>query len=237
MGPPTRSHFLVISWCDWPHFHFSFSRSVPLSFSVLFRSYLTDCFTLIIISLCLLFFPRLPPQFLDHGIPRLNECINLFRHDNTKPNILQLINAASEIVDDTLVEIVLSGTGVFQLLMRCLESVVIATRIQTRELVAVLQMHAPPSDWTLDYSLWSDRCLLLLVFVAANIPQDGVQIRPHQLNVHSYKSPAFCDFCGEMLFGLVRQGLKCECNDFSLIYSILYSIKATSTTTTTTATL
>lgn len=46
---------------------------------------------------------------------------------------------------------------------------------------------------------------------AANIPQDGVQIRPHQLNVHSYKSPAFCDFCGEMLFGLVRQGLKCEC--------------------------
>ena len=47
--------------------------------------------------------------------------------------------------------------------------------------------------------------------LTANIPQDGVQIRPHQLNVHSYKSPAFCDFCGEMLFGLVRQGLKCEC--------------------------
>jgi len=116
MGPPTRSHFLVISWCDWPHF--SFSRSVPLSFSALFRSYLTDCFTLIIISLCLYFPPppRLPPQFLDHGIPRLNECINLFRHDNTKPNILQLINAASEIVDDTLVEIVLSGKGCFSTL-------------------------------------------------------------------------------------------------------------------------
>ena len=48
-------------------------------------------------------------QFLEHGIPRLNECINLFRHDYTKPNILQLINAASEITDDTLVEIVLSG--------------------------------------------------------------------------------------------------------------------------------
>ena len=92
-------------------------------------------------------------QFLDHGIPRLNECIHLFRHDYSKPNILQLVNAASEIVDDTLVEIVFN----------------------------------------------------------ANIPQDGVQIRPHQLNVHSYKAPAFCDFCGEMLFGLVRQGLKCEC--------------------------
>ncbi|KAG9462999.1 hypothetical protein GDO78_022638, partial [Eleutherodactylus coqui] len=35
-------------------------------------------------------------------------------------------------------------------------------------------------------------------------------IRPHILLVHSYKSPAFCDYCGEMLFGLVRQGLKCQ---------------------------
>ncbi|CAK1547534.1 unnamed protein product [Leptosia nina] len=34
--------------------------------------------------------------------------------------------------------------------------------------------------------------------------------RPHALAVHSYKAPTFCDFCGEMLFGLVRQGLKCE---------------------------
>ncbi|EFX86325.1 hypothetical protein DAPPUDRAFT_308512 [Daphnia pulex] len=105
-------------------------------------------------------------RFLDHGIPRLNECVNLFRHDNTKPNILQLINSASEITDDTLVEIVLS----------------------------------------------------------ANIPQDGVQIRPHQLNVHSYKSPAFCDFCGEMLFGLVRQGLKCEFCGLSFHKRCVYKI-------------
>lgn len=35
-------------------------------------------------------------------------------------------------------------------------------------------------------------------------------VRPHALVVHSYKAPTFCDFCGEMLFGLVRQGLKCE---------------------------
>lgn len=35
----------------------------------------------------------------------------------------------------------------------------------------------------------------------------------HALVVHSYKSPTFCDYCGEMLFGLVRQGLKCDgCN-------------------------
>uniref|UniRef100_A0A3B4AZ46 protein kinase C n=1 Tax=Periophthalmus magnuspinnatus TaxID=409849 RepID=A0A3B4AZ46_9GOBI len=34
--------------------------------------------------------------------------------------------------------------------------------------------------------------------------------RPHSLTVHSYKAPAFCDHCGLMLWGLVRQGLKCE---------------------------
>ncbi|XP_078389226.1 serine/threonine-protein kinase D2-like [Cetorhinus maximus] len=39
---------------------------------------------------------------------------------------------------------------------------------------------------------------------------EDFQIRPHALNVHSYRAPAFCDHCGEMLFGLVRQGLKCD---------------------------
>lgn len=39
---------------------------------------------------------------------------------------------------------------------------------------------------------------------------EDFQIRPHMLYVHSYKAPAFCDECGEMLWGLVRQGLKCE---------------------------
>ena len=37
-----------------------------------------------------------------------------------------------------------------------------------------------------------------------------VQIRPHSLQIHSYKTPTFCDFCGQMLFGLVKQGLKCD---------------------------
>lgn len=47
-------------------------------------------------------------------------------------------------------------------------------------------------------------------FVLAQVPNEEVPIRPHALTVHSYKVPTFCDFCGEMLFGLVRQGLKCE---------------------------
>uniref|UniRef100_A0A8C5I474 Serine/threonine-protein kinase n=1 Tax=Gouania willdenowi TaxID=441366 RepID=A0A8C5I474_GOUWI len=39
---------------------------------------------------------------------------------------------------------------------------------------------------------------------------EDFQIRPHCLFVHSYRAPTFCDHCGEMLWGLVRQGLKCE---------------------------
>ncbi|XP_076306016.1 serine/threonine-protein kinase D3-like isoform X2 [Tachypleus tridentatus] len=46
--------------------------------------------------------------------------------------------------------------------------------------------------------------------LSVNNPSDEIQITPHGLMVHSYKSPTFCDFCGELLFGLVRQGLKCE---------------------------
>lgn len=45
---------------------------------------------------------------------------------------------------------------------------------------------------------------------AASATFEDFQIRPHALTVHSYRAPAFCDHCGEMLFGLVRQGLKCD---------------------------
>lgn len=47
----------------------------------------------------------------------------------------------------------------------------------------------------------------------ANHHDDIPVVRTHALVVHSYKTPTFCDYCGEMLFGLVRQGLKCDgCN-------------------------
>ncbi|XP_024146369.1 serine/threonine-protein kinase D3 isoform X2 [Oryzias melastigma] len=51
---------------------------------------------------------------------------------------------------------------------------------------------------------------LIEAVLSALATQEDFQIRPHALYVHSYKAPAFCDDCGEMLWGLVRQGLKCE---------------------------
>lgn len=53
-------------------------------------------------------------------------------------------------------------------------------------------------------------------FLKALATVEDFQIRPHTLYVHSYKAPTFCDYCGEMLWGLVRQGLKCEgmCSKF-----------------------
>ncbi|KAH0949898.1 hypothetical protein HN011_003302 [Eciton burchellii] len=88
----------------------------------------------------------------EHGLNHLFERLILFKHDYNSTNVLQLITNATEIVDETLVEIVLT----------------------------------------------------------AQVPSEYIPIRPHALTVHSYKVPTFCDFCGEMLFGLVRQGLKCE---------------------------
>ena len=52
----------------------------------------------------------------------------------------------------------------------------------------------------------------ILAVIYNSLDNEIPLIRPHALVVHSYKTPTFCDFCGEMLFGLVRQGLKCEGN-------------------------
>ncbi|RVE48363.1 hypothetical protein evm_006924 [Chilo suppressalis] len=45
----------------------------------------------------------------DNGLNRLSERILLFRHDYCSPNVLQLVNAASDVTDETLLEIVLTA--------------------------------------------------------------------------------------------------------------------------------
>lgn len=120
----------------------------------------------------------------------------LFRHDYNSPNVLQLVNAASEVIDETLIEIVLTAN------CECL-----VLRDETRnESIFAPENSSPnphyPSPLAVNNSSLSSRLEEL-----NNAPQI---VYPHNLSVHSYKSPTFCDFCGEMLFGLVRQGLKCD---------------------------
>lgn len=103
----------------------------------------------------------------------MEDRILLFRHAYNSSNILQLVNSASDVTDETLIEIVLTGKS---------------------------------KKWS-NITYYND---ILYYFTVTTSGPEITIIRPHALSVHSYKTPTFCDFCGEMLFGLVRQGLKCE---------------------------
>lgn len=48
-------------------------------------------------------------QIPDNGLSDLSNRLMFFKHDYNTNNILQQINAVSDIVDETLVEIVLKG--------------------------------------------------------------------------------------------------------------------------------
>ncbi|XP_074555478.1 protein kinase D4 isoform X2 [Halichoeres trimaculatus] len=51
---------------------------------------------------------------------------------------------------------------------------------------------------------------LIEVVIAGSASVTEMRVRPHSLVVYSYRTPTFCHHCGEMLWGLVKQGLKCD---------------------------
>ncbi|XP_037550732.1 serine/threonine-protein kinase D1 [Nematolebias whitei] len=77
----------------------------------------------------------------------------------------------------------------------------------------LLFRHDPTSDLVLQLLRSASQIQegdLVEAILSASATMEDFQIRPHSLFVHSYRAPTFCDHCGEMLWGLVRQGLKCE---------------------------
>lgn len=110
----------------------------------------------------------------------MSERIILFRHNYSCDQILIPVNNVIDINDETIIEIVLSGKFLF------------INQLCTNKL---------------GYLRY-----LFKLFLAQLLSEEyeSVTIKPHALAVHSYKTPTFCDYCGQMLFGIVRQGLKCS---------------------------
>ncbi|XP_037832332.1 protein kinase D4 isoform X2 [Kryptolebias marmoratus] len=77
----------------------------------------------------------------------------------------------------------------------------------------LLFRHRPASEQLLQRLTDQDELQdgdLIEVIIAGPASVTEVRMRPHSLLVQSYRTPTFCHHCGEMLWGLVRQGLKCE---------------------------
>uniref|UniRef100_A0A669BIU0 protein kinase C n=1 Tax=Oreochromis niloticus TaxID=8128 RepID=A0A669BIU0_ORENI len=77
----------------------------------------------------------------------------------------------------------------------------------------LLFRHQPASEQLLQRLTDSDELQdgdLIEVIVSGSASVTQMTMRPHSLAVQSYRTPTFCHHCGEMLWGLVRQGLKCD---------------------------
>ncbi|CAG7785747.1 unnamed protein product [Allacma fusca] len=174
----------------------------------------------------------------DHGLNRLNERLLLFRHDYSSTNILQMINSASEINDDTLVEIVLTGCGlnyhkrcVYKIPNNCSHTNLSSKRRRSSTFLNVPRSPSESGSISSISALSDDSTSLLTVggllapspsTKRSRSPSLGgrppwieremagrIKI-PHTFMVHTYMRPTVCHYCRKLLKGVYKQGLQCK---------------------------